>query len=135
MKTAVSTLFWLLCIACMPCLAAEDPFKVVYRHENVAQGEVSTKADLMLTIVNLSGTDAKDVVVSAVQENSFYVINIPIQFGDIPNGLQKELLVPAVIPNISISGDKETEEVIWKIECASAAGEPSTVEVVGEKGF
>jgi len=133
MKTAVSTLLWLLCISCMPCMAAQEPFKVTYRQENVLQGEASTSADLLLSITNMSGAEARDVTVSAVGENSYHVINIPIPFGTIPDGLRKELLVPAVVPNLSVSVDKETEEVAWKIEYTTSAGEPATVEVIGEK--
>lgn len=135
MKTAVSTLLWLLCISCMPCMATEEPFKVTYRQENVLQGEATTSADLLLSVTNLSGADARDVTVSAVKENSYHVINIPIPFGSIPNGLQKELLVTSVIPNLSVSADKETEEVAWKIEYTTSAGETATVEVIGEKGL
>lgn len=135
MRTAVSTLLWLLCISCIPCLAAEEPFKVTYRQENVVQGEATTSADLLLSVTNRSGSEARDVTVSAVKENSYHVINIPIPFGNIPDGLRKELLVPAVIPNLSVSADKETEEVVWKIEFTTSAGETATVELIGEKGL
>lgn len=135
MKTAVSTLLWLLCISCIPCLAAEEPFKVTYRQENVVQEEASTSADLLLSVTNLSGAEVRDVTVSAVKENSYQVINIPVPFGTIPDGLRKELLVQAVVPNLSISADRETEEVAWKIDYITVSGEPATVEVIGEKGL
>lgn len=135
MKTAVSTLLWLLCISCIPCLAAEEPFNVTYRQENVVQEEASTSADLLLSVTNLSGAEVRDVTVSAVKENSYQVINIPVPFGTIPDGLRKELLVQAVVPNLSISADRETEEVAWKIDYITVSGEPATVEVIGEKGL
>lgn len=134
MRTAVSTLLWLLCIACMPCMATEEPFKVTYRQENVQQEEATTRSDLLLSVTNLSGGDAGDVTVSAVKENPYHVINIPIPFGTIPNGLRKELLVTAVVPNLPVTSDKEAEAVNWKIEFTTAAGETATVEVTGEKG-
>lgn len=134
MKTAVSTLLWLLCIACMPCMAAEEPFKVTYRQENVQQQEATTSSDLLLSVTNLSGAEAREVTVTAVRENSYHVINIPIPFGTIPDGLRKELLVQAVVPNLSVSDDKETEEVAWKIDYTTTAGEAASAEVIGEKG-
>lgn len=135
MRTAVSTLLWLLCIACMPCMAAEEPFKVTYRQENVQQEEATTSSDLLLAVTNLSGAEVRDVTLSAVRENSYHVINIPIPFGTIPDGLRKELLVPAVVPNLSVSADRESEKVAWKIDYTTAAGEAASAEVVGENGL
>lgn len=133
MKTVVLTLLWVMCIACMPCLAAEAPFNIAFRQQNVVQEEVTTKADLLLSVTNQCGTDAYNVSVSAVQENSFLVINIPIPFGDIPNGAQKEILIQAVVPNLSISENPGAEEVVWQVEYTPANGEAATIEVTSVK--
>jgi hypothetical protein len=116
-----------------PCLAEDlPPFQIVYRQENVTTGEVSTSSNLLLTVINRSGAEARDVVVSAVNNNSYFVINIPLSFGNLPDGQQKELLIPSDVPNLFIS--EENEEVVWQIEYSAGAGEPTTIEIVGDKG-
>lgn len=109
------------------------PFQVIYRQGNVSPGDVLTSSDLMLTVVNRSGAEIKDVTVSAVNPNSFFVINIPIPFDSIPEGGQKELLVPAVVPNVDIANEGN-EEVVWQLQYTSNDGESKTVEIVGDKG-
>jgi len=117
-----------------PCLAEDPPpFQVVYRQQNVDPGEVATKSDLMLMVINRSGAEIRDVNVSAVTTNSYFVINIPIPFENIPDGGQKELLVPAVVPNVDISDDGN-EEVVWQLQYTSDTGEIKTLDIVGERG-
>ena len=117
-----------------PCVAEDPPpFEVIYRQDNTIPGDVSTKSDLYLTVVNQSGAEIRDVSVSAMTPNPFFVINIPIPFDSIPDGIHKELLVPADVPNLDVANNA-SEEIIWQITYTSSTGEPQTVDVVGERG-
>ena len=117
-----------------PCLAEDPPpFEVMFRQENSIPGDVSTRSDLYLTVVNQSGAEIRDVTVSAIKPNPFFVINIPIPFDSIPDGIHKELLVPADVPNVDVTSNA-SEEIIWQITYTSSSGETKSVEVVGERG-
>lgn len=126
-----------LWLSAQPVLADNlpgTPFHVIYRHENVVPGEVTTKADLLITVINRSGLEARNVVVSATNPNPYYVINMPIPFEDIPAGTHKELLIHAEVPNDAAFADGENEEILWEMVYTSTSGEPVTVEIAGEKG-
>jgi hypothetical protein len=136
MKNLVYLCLFCLTIASLPpaAMAADGPaaFQVVYRQDSPVVGEVTTTSNLLLTVVNHTGAEAKDVVVSAANVNPYYLINLPVPFGNIPDGAHAEVLVPAEVPNL-FAADGHAQEVVWQIQYASGTGEVTTVEIVGEK--
>ena len=137
MKNILYLCLFCLAVASLPTSGSAEeppPFQVVYRQENPVVGEVTTTSNLLLTVINRSSADARDVVVSAKEVNPYYLINLPLSFGDIPSGAHREILVPAEVPNL-FATDGHTTDVVWQVQYLTGSGEAATVEIVGEKGL
>ena len=137
MKNLVYLCLFCLMVASLPSPAMADvppAFQVVYRQDSPVVGEVTTTSNLLLPVINHSGAGAKDVVVSAANVNPYYLINLPVLFGNIPDDAHAEVLVPAEVPNL-FATDGHAQEVVWQLQYVSETGEATTVEIVGEKGL
>ena len=107
---------------------------MLFRSDSPVVGEVTTTSSLLLTVVNRSGAEAGDVVVSAANVNPYYLINLPVALGTIADGAHAEVLVPAEVPNLFVA-DGHAQEVVWQLQYVGGTGEVTTIEVVGEKGL
>lgn len=137
MKNLVYLYLFCLTVVSLPSPAMADvppAFQVVYRQENPIVGDITTTSNLLLTVVNRSGAEAKDVVVSAANVNPYYVINLPVPFGNIPDSAHAEVLIPAEVPNL-FAADGHAQEVVWQLQYVNRTGEVTIVEIVGEKGL
>lgn len=135
MKTAVSTLLWLLCFSCVPCLAAQDPFKIIYRQENVKITESDYSANVMINVFNNSGEDASELTVAIPETNDLLFHTLPTTIGDVPNGHMVEILVPIDLPTEAATPVPQTGEMTWALQYRSPAGEYKTVDLVGKRGL
>ena len=137
MKNLLYLCLFCLMVASLPSPAMADvppAFQVVYRQDSPVAGEVTTTSSLLLTVINRSGAEARDVVVSATNVNPYYLINLPVPFGNIADGAHAEVLVPAEIPNLFVT-DGHAQEVVWQLQYVGGTGEATTIEIVGEKGL
>lgn len=119
----------------LTALAADNPsFQLIFRQENVAADRFSTHSDLMITVVNLSGAEAGDVIVSITGPNPYLFIDSPVLVGTIPDGRQAEILHKTSMPNEVIALADSAEQLSWRIEYTDATGERAVVEVAGISG-
>lgn len=124
-----------LCLPVFPALASDpSPFQLIYRQENVVKDKWSnTRSDLMITVINLSGGEARDIAVSIPVRNPYLPVDSPVSFVTIPNGHQAEILQKTSMPNDQIALAEPEEQLVWRIEYSDAAGERAAVEVKGVK--
>jgi hypothetical protein len=129
----LSALF--LCLPNFSALAS-DPrtFELIYRQENVVSDELNTKSDLMITVINLSGGEARDIVVSIPVMNPYLFIDSPVFITTIPNSHQAEILHAAEMPNDLIALSEPEEKLMWRIEYADETGERVAVQIKGVHG-
>ena len=135
MKKAILILLWLLCVSALPSFAAEDPFKVVYRQDNVVNDGLKTSFNLMINVINLSGDEARSLMVTIPGQNPFLPMDMPVFVGTIPDGHQSEVLQQAKISNALIALSDPEENLLWRVEYTNSAGEKTFVDVKGERGI
>lgn len=127
----------LLSLPALPASAAEDPppFRLIFRQENVVSDEAKTHANLMINVINLSGGEAKDLLVSLPMQSSFIPLDVPVFLGTIPDGRQSEVVQVTALDNDTVAAAEPEERLMWRIEYTNPAGERTSVDVKGEKGF
>lgn len=137
MRKALIVVCLLLSLPALPTLAAEGPppFHLIFRQENVVKDEVKTSANVMINVINRSGSDAQDILVSIPMQNPYLPNDVPVFFGTIPDGRQSEVLQLATLANDIIAAAEPEEKVVWRIEYTNQAGERTSVDVKGENGF
>jgi len=123
----------------LPALSAASdppPFQLIHRQENVTADRYgdNTKSDLMLTVVNLSGGEARDIVVSISVPNPYLFVDSPVFIATIPNGRQAEILHKSVLPNDLIALSEPEERIVWRIEYTKEDGERDAIEISGING-
>ena len=125
-----------LCLPLIPAQAsAPPPFQLIYRQENVVTDKWSnTRSDLMITVINLSGGEARDILVSIPVRNFLLSVDSPVLFDTIPAGHQSEILQRTNMANDQILLSEPEEKIVWRIEYTDEAGERTSVEVKGVKG-
>ena len=125
-----------LCLPLVPAQAsAPPPFQLIYRQENVVTDKWSnTRSDLMITVINLSAGEARDILVSIPVRNPFLPVDSPMLFDTIPDGHQSEMLQRTNMPNDQIALSEPEEKIVWRIEYTDEAGLRTSVEVQGIKG-
>jgi hypothetical protein len=130
----LSCLFF--CLPIFPALASDPtPFQLIYRQENVVTDKWSnTRSDLMITVINLSGGEARDILVSIPGPNPFLHVDNPVPVATIPNGRQAEILHKTNMPNDLIALSDPEEKIVWRIEYTDAAGGRASVVIPGVKG-
>ena len=135
MRRIITLVCLLLCLPVFPALASEpSPFQLIYRQENVVTDKWSnTRSDLMITVINLSGSEARDVLVSIPVRNPYLPVDSPVSFVTIPDGHQAEILQQTNMPNDQIALAEPEEKLVWRIEYTDETGERTSVEVQGVK--
>lgn len=132
----------LLILACLflslpvlPALASDlPPFQLIYRQENVASDRFNTRSDLMITVINLSGGEARDVTVSIPVANPYLYVGSPVLIASIPEGQQAEIMHKASMPNDLIAIAEPEDRIVWRIEYTNEASERVAVDVQGVVG-
>lgn len=133
----------LLILACLflslPNLSAlasdSPPFQLIYRQENVTVDRWSnTRSDLMITVVNLSGSEARDITVSIPVANPYLYVGSPVLIASVPNGQQAEILHNTSMPNELIALAEPEDQIVWRIEYTNESGERVAVDVQGVVG-
>lgn len=130
----------LVCLfLCLPSFSAlaYDPasFQVIYRQENVVTDKWSnTRSDLMITVINLSGGEARDVVVSIPVPNPYIFVDSPIRVTTIPDGRQAEILHKSSMPNDLVALSEPEAKLVWRIEYTDKVGKRLAVTIPGVKG-
>jgi len=84
-----------LCLPIFPVQANDPaPFQLIYRQENVVSSAKwsNTSSDLLITIINLSGGEARDIVVTIPGPNPYLFVDCPVSAPTIPAGRQAEIL-------------------------------------------
>lgn len=115
-----------------PALASDSPlFQLIYRQENVAVDEVNTTSNLMITVINLSGAEARDITVSIPVMNPYVFVDRPIFVATIPDNHQAEILHTTTISNEQIALSEPEENLVWRIEYTDVAGEWALVDIKG----
>jgi hypothetical protein len=111
------------------------PFQVIYRQENVVTSSKwsTTRSDLMITVINLSGGEAKDIVVSIPGPNPYLFVDSPVLVGTIPAGRQAEIRYESVMPNDQIALADPEDQLVWRIEYTDEAGARNSAEIPGLK--
>ena len=69
--------------------AAPDPFHVTYQYKDLATSDGLVTGKLLLTVLNLSGKDARDVAVSSAAQASLTFDGRELRLGDLANGQQR----------------------------------------------
>ena len=111
------------------------PFQLIYRQENVANDKWSnTRSDLLITVINLSGGEARDLVVSIPVSNPYLFVDSPVFVPTIPNNRQAEILHKSSMPNELIELSEPENNIIWRIEYTNEAGERTATEIQGVRG-
>ena len=130
----------LACIfLCLPIFSVQAndpaPFQLIYRQENVVSSVKwsNTTSDLMITIINLSGGEARDIVVSIPGPNPYLFVDSPIAAPAIPAGRQAEILHKTNMPNDLIALAHPEDKLVWRIEYSNEAGARISVEIPGVK--
>lgn len=138
MKKLVVLACLFLCLPICPVQAADPaPFQLIYRQENVVASLKwsTTRSDLMITVINLSGGEARDVVVSIPGPNPYLFVDSPVSVATIPNGHQTEILYESNMPNDRIALADPEEKLVWRIEYTNEAGTRIAVEIPGLKAI
>jgi hypothetical protein len=136
MRRFVTLACLFLCLPIFPALASDPPpFQLIYRQENVVADKWSnTTSDLMITVINLSGGEARDINVSISVPNPYLFVDSPVSVATIPAGRQAEILQKTSMPNDLIALSEPEEKLVWRIEYTNEAGERASVEIQGVNG-
>ena len=124
-----------LCLPLSAVLASDQlPFQLLYRQENLVTDKwANTRSNLMITVINLSGGEARDIVVSIPVRNPYLPVDSPVSFVTIPDGHQAEILQRTSMPNDEIALAEPDEKIVWRIEYIDEVGDRAAVEVQGVK--
>jgi hypothetical protein len=123
---------------CLPSLVAQasapPPFQLICRQENVAVDRFNTRSDLMITVVNQGGAEARDIILSIPGPNPYLFIDSPVILGTVPAGRQAEIMHKSSMPNEMVALADPADQLTWRIEYTDEVGERVAVEVVGISG-
>ena len=127
-----SLIFGLMLAATSVTALAEDQFHFSYRHQAMSSDGFTQSGILLLTVANVSGQDVREFVVSIPGPNSVTYDNRAIYVGDLAEGQQVEILDEFKVPQELVNPDALQEQISWKVEYATPAGERQITEVLGE---
>lgn len=132
MRKLVLAVSLFLCLPIQTVSASDAlPFQLIYRQENVVADQDHTRSDLLITVINLSGAEARDIIVSIPVMNPYVFVDSPIFVATIPDNRQAEILHRSSISNEQIALSEPEENLVWRIEYTDATGERALVEVKG----
>ncbi|MBE0595858.1 MAG: hypothetical protein IH614_01165 [Desulfuromonadales bacterium] len=116
-------------------LAADPaPFQLLYRQGNVISDGVTTTSDLMITVVNLGGGEARDLMVSIPVQNPYLFVDSPVFLTTIPEGRQAEVLHFSEMPDDLIALSESESDLVWRIAYTAEDDSRVSVEIMGVKG-
>jgi len=121
-----------LAVVSAPALAG-DPFHVSYRQQSLSSDGTTQSGILLLTVVNVSGEDVRDLKASVPGPNNVTYDNRVVVIGDLTDGQQAEVLDPFQVPQELASPDAMEASITWQVEYTNSSGEPITAEVRGEQ--
>lgn len=110
------------------------PFQLIHRQENVVTDRYNTRSDLLVTVVNLSGGDARDLCLSIPVPNPYFFVDSPVLVGTIPAGRQAETLHQTNLPNDLIALSEPEDNLVWRVEYTDGTGARVAVDIPGIKG-
>lgn len=135
MRVSVFAVALFLALQSLPVSAADaPPFHLLYRQENVSVDRYHSKSDLWVTVINLSGAEARDVTVSLPVLNPYLFIDSPVLVGTLPDRRQAEVLHPSSMPRDVVALAEPEESLVWRIEYTGEGGERGSVDVRGVRG-
>ena len=121
-----------LVVASVHTVAANDQFHFNYRHQAMSSDGLIQSGILLLTVVNVSGQDVRELVVSIPGPNKVTYDNRAIYVGDLTEGQQIEVLEEFKVPQELVNSDVLEERISWRVEYSTTAGERQITEVIGE---
>lgn len=102
--------------------AAGEMLDITYRHEGITADDSTVSGVLVLYVVNSSGAEIRDIMISVPEENNVTFDNRAIPIGTLAGGqpvqVLSEFTVPAEIANL----DAIEETSTWKIDYTGADG-------------
>jgi hypothetical protein len=123
----------LLLVLTQPSLAEQEPFHISYRQQNLSSDGLTKSGMLLVTVVNVSGENAQDLVASVPGPNNVTYDSRAIQIGDLADGQQVEVLNEFHVPQQFANPDAIEHNVAWEVEYTDSAGERKSVRVTGER--
>lgn len=125
--------FVLILTVIMFPVSAEDLFHISYRQQNLSSDSLTQSGILMVTVVNVSGEDVKDMMVSVPGPNNVTFDHRSILIGDLVEGAQTEILDQFHVPQELANTEAVEDRIAWEVEYTNSAGQRQTVEVTGER--
>ena len=123
--------FLILAVTAFPVLA-EDIFHISYRQQNLSSDGLTQSGILLVTVVNVSGEDVKDMMASVPGPNNVTYDNRAILIGDLVEGAQNEILDEFQVPQELNTGAVD-DRITWEVEYTDSAGQRLNAEVTGER--
>jgi len=111
---------------------ADDPFHISYRQQNLSSDGLTQSGILLVTIVNVSGEDVNDMLVSVPGPNNVTYDNRAILIGDLGEGAQNEILDEFQVPQELNTGAVD-DRITWEVEYTDSTGQRLNAEVTGER--
>jgi len=121
-----------LALTAATAVLANDQFHFNYRHQAMSSDGFTQSGNLLLTVVNVSGQDVRELVVSIPGPNKVTYDNRAIYVGDLTEGQQVEILDEFKVPQELVNPDALEERISWRVEYSTTTGERQVAEVIGE---
>ena len=112
---------------------ADDPFHISYRQQNLSSDGLTQSGILLVTVVNVSGENVNDMLVSIPAPNNVTFDNRSILIGDLTEDAQTEILDEFQVPQELANTEATEDRVTWEVEYTNSTGQRQTVEVTGER--
>ena len=124
--------FFILAITAFSVLA-EDIFHISYRQQNLSSDGLTQSGILLVTVVNVSGENVNDMLVSIPAPNNVTFDNRSILIGDLTEGAQTEILDEFQVPQELANTEAIEDRVTWEVEYTDSTGQRLNAEVTGER--
>ena len=111
---------------------ADDPFHISYRQQNLSSDGLTQSGILLVTVVNVSGENVNDMLVSIPAPNNVTFDNRSILIGDLTEGAQTEILDEFQVPQELNTGAVD-DRITWQVEYTDSTGQRLNAEVTGER--
>ena len=112
---------------------AEDPFHISYRQQNLSSDGLTQSGILLVTVVNVSGEGAQDIMASVPGPNNVTYDNRSILVGDLAEGAQIEVMDEFHVPQELADPDAMEDSITWQLEYTNSTGESLSTEITGER--
>ena len=123
--------FFILAITAFSVLA-EDIFHISYRQQNLSSDGLTQSGILLVTVVNVSGENVNDMLVSIPAPNNVTFDNRSILIGDLTEDAQTEILDEFQVPQELNTGAVD-DRITWEVEYTDSTGQRLNAEVTGER--